>query len=108
MHPKHIPSSLALLVGLALLPGQYVQAGELSRGQMLSAPCEGCHGTNGNSPGAIPAISGRTSDYLMQALTGFQSGERDATVMNRHVRGYTEEELQLIAEYFARQKKETG
>jgi sulfide dehydrogenase cytochrome subunit len=68
---------------------------------MLSASCEGCHGTNGNSPGSIPSISGRSADYIMKALVSFETGEREATVMQRHARGYTAEELQLIAEQLA-------
>ena len=93
-----------LTLGCSLLGSQSAQAVELERGAMLSASCEGCHGTNGRSPGTIPAISGRSADYLMKAFSGFKSGERAATVMGRHVRGYTDEELQLIADYLSQQK----
>jgi sulfide dehydrogenase cytochrome subunit len=108
MHIRNLLLTTIGLAGLCSLPATDLQAGGLSRGAMLSASCEGCHGTNGNSPGTIPSISGRSAEYIMQALNGFHSGEREATVMGRHVRGYTKEELQLIAEHFARQQKETG
>ena len=94
-----------LLAGLGSLAPLSGLAGELSQGAMLSASCEACHGTNGNSPGTIPSLTGRSTDYLLKALAGFKSGERQATVMGRHVRGYTDEELQLIAEHFAQQNK---
>jgi len=93
---------LASLFGLLQLTSGY--AGELTRGAMLSASCEGCHGTNGRSPGAIPAISGKTADYIRVTLENFRSGESQSTVMGRQAKGYTDEEIKLIAEYFANQK----
>ncbi len=80
-----------------------VQAEELSRAAMLSASCEGCHGTQGRSPGAIPSIAGKSATYLRETMESFRSGETKATVMGRHVKGYSEEEIRLIAEYFSRQ-----
>jgi sulfide dehydrogenase cytochrome subunit len=91
----------ALATGLLLLPTG--QAAELSRAAMLSASCEGCHGTNGRSPGAIPTIAGKSADYLREVLESFRGGDKDATVMDRHVKGYSEEEIRLIAEYFSQQ-----
>jgi sulfide dehydrogenase cytochrome subunit len=92
-----------LATGLLLVPASH--AGELSRAAMLSASCEGCHGTNGRSPGAIPTIAGKSADYLREALESFRAGDKEATVMDRHVKGYSEEEIRLIAEYFAQQSQ---
>lgn len=92
----------ASLAGLLLMsPGT---ANELSRGAILSASCEGCHGTNGHSPGSMPDISGNSAEYIQATLESFKSGEAKSTVMERQAKGYTDEEIQLIAEYFARQK----
>ncbi len=93
---------MASLTGLLLI--SYGNANELSRGAMLSASCEGCHGTNGHSPGSMPAISGKSAEYLRTALEDFRSGETESTVMGRQAKGYTDEEILLIAEYFASQK----
>ena len=81
-----------------------VQAGELSQGQMLSASCAGCHGTDGHSPGSIPDISGKSAEFIRTSLQDFRSGERASTVMGRHAKGYSDEEILLIAEYFEKQK----
>jgi sulfide dehydrogenase cytochrome subunit len=89
-----------LATGLVLVPSG--QAEELSRAAMLSASCEGCHGTDGRSPGAIPTIAGKSADYLQETLESFRAGDKEGTVMDRHVKGYSEEEIRLIAEYFAR------
>lgn len=95
---------LVLTTGLVLIPPG--QAEELSRAAMLSASCEGCHGTNGRSPGAIPPIAGKSAEYLRETLESFRSGGKDATVMGRHVNGYTEEEIRLIAKYFSEQSEQ--
>ena len=108
MHSKIFSISITLLASLGLLATGQSQADELSRGAMLSAACDSCHGTDGNSPGSIPSISNRSADDILTALTGFRSGERTATIMDRHVRGYTDEELRLIAEHLAQQTNESG
>jgi len=96
--------NITLMLAAGLLLGQTAQAEELSRSAMLSASCEGCHGTYGRSPGAIPSIAGKSTEYLREALEKFRSGEKPATVMSRHVNGYSEEEIRLISEYFSKQK----
>ena len=95
---------LLLATGLLLVPAG--QAEDLSRAAMLSASCEGCHGTYGRSPGAIPPIAGKSAEYLRETLESFRSGEAEATVMGRHVKGYSEEEIRLIAEYFSKQSEQ--
>ena len=95
---------VAAAIVLSLLLATPGQAGELSRGEMLSASCAGCHGTDGHSPGSIPDISGKSAEYISTMLEEFRSGKRESTVMGRQAKGYTDEEIQLISEYFAKQK----
>ncbi len=78
-----------------------LQATEITRGVMLSNSCAACHGTDGKSPGAIPSIYGKTSEFVSQALMDFREGKRPASVMGRHASGYSDEEIQMIAEYFS-------
>ncbi len=70
------------------------------RGLVLSLSCSSCHGTDGKSVGIIPSISGRSTEYIETAMKAFKSGARYSTVMSRHAKGYTDEEIRLIAEYF--------
>lgn len=76
------------------------QADELSRAAMLSYTCAGCHGTNGISPGSIPSIYCKSADTIEKALKEYRDGKRFSTVMGRHVKGYTDDEIQLISGYF--------
>jgi sulfide dehydrogenase cytochrome subunit len=94
--------TMASLTGLLMVPSGH--AGELTRGAMLSASCEGCHGTNGHSPGSIPDISGKSAEFIRISMEEFRSGVRASTVMARHAKGYTDDEILLIAEYFANRK----
>ena len=96
--------NIMLAAGLLFVPA--AQAEELSRAAMLSASCEGCHGPNGRSPGAIPTIAGKSAEYLRETLEGFRSDDSEATVMGRHVKGYSEEEIRLISEYFSKQSEQ--
>ncbi len=78
-----------------------VLAMEITRAVMLSNSCAACHGTDGRSPGAIPSINGKSTQFLVQALHDFRDGKRVATVMGRHATGYSDEEIQLIADFFS-------
>ena len=77
-----------------------ISADELSRAAMLSYTCAGCHGTGGVSPGSIPSIYCKSTDTIEKALKEYRDGKRFSTVMGRHVKGYTDDEIQLIAGYF--------
>lgn len=97
------------IIGLVLIAfpavAQHSHAEELSRAAILGASCEGCHGTHGRSPGVIPSIAGKPVEYLRETLESFRTGEKEATVMARHVNGYSDEEIRLISEYFAGQEQ---
>lgn len=70
------------------------------RGLVLSLSCASCHGTDGKSVGIIPGFYGRSSDYIEKALLDFKSGARYSSVMARHAKGYTDEEIHQISQYF--------
>ena len=70
------------------------------RGQILALSCASCHGTDGRSVGIIPSFYGKSPEYLEAALKDFKSGARYSTVMIRHAKGYSDEEIRMIAQYF--------
>ena len=93
--------SIIALLGVILLLPATSAADELSRAAMLSNTCAGCHGTGGISPGSIPSIHCKSADAIEKALKEYRDGKRFSTVMGRHVTGYSDEELQQIAGFFA-------
>lgn len=70
----------------------------------LVANCFTCHGSEGSSPGSIPSIDGKTTDYLLRKLRGFRDGSEENTIMDRIAKGYSDEQLQLIANYLAQRR----
>ena len=103
------PAMRVLFVTLAGLCAAVPAAADPpTRGAVLSASCAGCHGTDGRSPGSIPPIYGRSAEFIRTSLEEFRSGKRPSTVMGRHAKGYTDEEIALIAEYFATRPEQGG
>jgi sulfide dehydrogenase cytochrome subunit len=69
----------------------------------LAANCAACHGTNGRAaPGStLAGLAGRPRDELAMAMNQFRQGTRPATLMHQLARGYSDEELAALADYFA-------
>lgn len=67
----------------------------------LAANCTPCHSADTAAPNAIPRIVGLPADSILQRLRAFRSGDAPATVMHQIVRGYSDEQLSLIATHLA-------
>ena len=95
---------LCCAAALAVAPAQG-SAEELPPGAQLAASCAMCHGTSGRSVGGNEPLAGMAKEELVRKFTEFRSGARPATVMHQISKGYTDAQLQLIAEYFSAQKR---
>jgi cytochrome c553 len=75
--------------------------------QSLAATCANCHGTEGHaiSGATVPGLAGRSADELVAQMKAFRSGERKATIMHQIAKGFSEAQTQMLAEYFAEQKR---
>jgi len=92
---------IAFLLGSGLLLGA-AQLSAAPTASMLADACAGCHGTDGSSLGpATPTIGGQSKKYLIDSMKAFKSGERPSPVMGQIARGYTDEEIELMAGFFA-------
>lgn len=85
---------------LFVLPCQAVAQG-LDDSVFLASMCVTCHGYGGQGSKRIPQLTGLKAQDLIESMNGFRSGEANSTVMGIHARGYTEEEIRLIAQYFS-------
>lgn len=96
-----VGKTLAVLLSSGLLLG----SGQLSAAptaSMLADTCAGCHGTDGASVGpASPSIAGLSETYFTDTMLAFKNDERAGTIMNRIAKGYSEEEIKLMAGFFA-------
>jgi len=94
----------AVVLGVAL--GSSAAAAEDQAARSLAANCTSCHGPGGNSAGAIPTIAGLEKAYIVTAMQEFKAGTRQATVMHQHAKGYTDQEVEILADYFSKQKRQ--
>lgn len=66
--------------------------------------CVACHGTAGaDVTPAPPVLSGQHRSYLAEALKQYKDGERGNTVMTAFTAGLTEDDIELLAAFFAGQ-----
>ena len=102
MKIRTIPLTLALLASSAGL----AQASGLPQTPppYIAANCANCHGTDGKSAAAIPGIAGKDKAWLEEVLKAYKQGTRPATIMHQLAKGYTDEEIAILADYFSRQK----
>lgn len=94
-----------LLMCLLVLPATGAGGQSDSHIRTLAGSCAACHGTNGNSAGGTPVLAGLDQSHFVLQLNAFRSGERSSTVMHRHAKGLTAEEIEQLAEYFFRQPR---
>jgi cytochrome c553 len=71
----------------------------------LAAACGMCHGTSGHSVGGNEPLAGMPKDELVRKFKEFRSGAKPATVMHQLAKGYTDQQIDLMAAFFAAQKK---
>lgn len=71
--------------------------------QYLAANCANCHGTVGKASGAMPNLAGQNKAYMVEQLRAFRDGKRPATIMHQLAKGYSDAQIEAIAEHFSRQ-----
>jgi cytochrome c553 len=69
----------------------------------LAATCASCHGTNGQARGDMRPLAGVPAEKIMAAVADYRSGALPATIMHQIAKGYTDEQIRLVAAYFAAQ-----
>lgn len=71
----------------------------------LAGSCAACHGTHGNSVGGTPVLAGMQAEAFVGKMHAFRAGEQASTVMFRHAKGLTEEEIRQLAIHFSQQPR---
>ncbi len=100
------------LVACALVPLWMVGAAvaqqppdaDLRAGSVLASNCANCHGTLGTAQGAMPSLAGQQKTYIVEQMRAFRDGKRPATIMHQLAKGYTDQQVELIADFYSRQK----
>ena len=67
----------------------------------LAATCANCHGTNGQARGEMRPLAGMPAERTVAMLASYKTDALPATIMNQIAKGYTDEQIRLVAAYFA-------
>jgi sulfide dehydrogenase cytochrome subunit len=66
-------------------------------GRLLASQCAQCHGTDGNAVSGFESIAGE--DDIYGELMEMKRKSVPESIMDRQARGYTDEQIRLIADY---------
>ena len=98
--------AMLLLAGIAASTALAQDAATLYT-RSLAATCANCHGTEGRTTqgSATPALAGMPRDYMLMQIKAFKDGSRSATVMDQLSKGFTDQQIESVATYFAALKR---
>ncbi len=78
--------------------------GDSKNGQTKAEVCAACHGADGNSTSPeFPKLAGQHADYIVRALTDYQTGKRTNAIMQGFVVNLSKQDMWDLAAYFTSQ-----
>jgi cytochrome c553 len=98
------------LIGLAAVTALFATLsahaeGDKAAGRKLIYTCAGCHGvpgyTNAYPQYPVPKIAGQNAQYIVNALHGYQSGDRKHPTMGAQAESLSDTDIQNIAAYLS-------
>ena len=92
------------IVAAALCGAASAQApASATQGRNLAAQCANCHGTNGKSVAEVPSLAGQPAATIVQKMKDYRDGKLPASIMHQLSKGYTDEQVALMADFFSKQ-----
>ena len=89
------------VIGLASIAAAVTASAEPPVG---AVSCSGCHPASTRVASPVPRLNGLDRAAIVKAMQDFRSGQRTGTVMDRIAKGFTDEEIQAIAAWYATQR----
>jgi sulfide dehydrogenase cytochrome subunit len=89
------------LTAIALSLALAAPAAAQSAAPAGASSCSGCHDARLASP-SVPPLKGRPTAEIVTAMDAFRAGTREATVMTRIAKGFTDEETRAIAAWLSK------
>lgn len=98
--------ALLAWVGLAGTAFAQALAPHPNQARNLAATCANCHGADGNARGEMKTLAGTPADRTIALMNYFKTTAQPqgVTIMHQIAKGYTDEQIRLIAGYFAAQQ----
>lgn len=96
---------ITVVLSLGLIAVSAWAGSETLQLRSMAASCAGCHGTGGVAQPGMESLASRPKDSLLQKLLDFKSGAAPATIMHQLSKGYSDAQLEQLADYFSALKK---
>jgi cytochrome c553 len=93
--------AVAAAIGMLSVAAAVVAYAEPPAG---AVSCSGCHPASAKVTSPVPRLAGQDRAAIVRAMQDFRSGQRAGTVMDRIAKGFTDDEIQALAAWFAAQK----
>lgn len=71
----------------------------------IAANCANCHGHDGRAVDAMPQLAGMQKSYMVEQMQAYKTGKRPGTIMHQIAKGYTDAQIEMLADYFSRQQR---
>jgi sulfide dehydrogenase cytochrome subunit len=98
MTSKRTAVGLIVLLGL---PIGVAAAGDAPPG---ASSCSGCHPVSRSVDTPVKRLIGQNPAEIVSTVQAFRSGQRPATIMDRIAKGFTDDEIKAIADWYGAQK----
>ncbi|HLT78339.1 MAG TPA: hypothetical protein VKZ87_13225 [Ferrovibrio sp.] len=95
-----LAASLAVLLAGNVAAQQRTTA--ISDVELAAQACNVCHGNASYVSPTMPRIRGNDATTLYTALIELKTDKRQATIMNRIAKGYSDEQLRALADYLSK------
>jgi cytochrome c553 len=96
---------IKVVAGAALLALSGWASADALQVRSMAGSCAGCHGTSGIAQPGMESLAGQPKEDLLKKLLDFKTGKKPATLMHQLSKGFSDEQLELLAGYFAALKK---
>ena len=84
----------------------FAYAEDTVSGEMMANTCSACHSTNTKiKDDFIPQLLGMSQQQFIQSMNAYKNGSRDATIMDRVARAFSDKEIKAMAIFFASKKQ---
>lgn len=101
---RRVPLAL-MAAAAALLAGPAAaqqRTAAISDTELAAQACNVCHGNASYVSPTMPRIRGTDAGALYTSLIELKADKRQATIMNRIAKGYSDEQLKAISEYLSK------
>ena len=91
-------------MGVLLCAGMWALPASAADAPAGAMSCSGCHPAQAGIDTPVPRLSGKDPAAIVAAMQAFRSGARPATVMDRIAKGFSDDEVRAIADWYGAQR----